>query len=171
MLAELSCAAQSYVLAARQSTRAVVAFVVAAFVAFYLNYIPIHLATATHLNDLFAAVAHTVFDDHDHGDAEHDTDHHIPHPASDHALTIATQAQTSLPSVIVLVYPGGNLNLHLEPDPLPLLQCSSAFDRRQSPPTCPASRSASRLIPSAFTRARRCGVPTFVACLTDQRAI
>jgi hypothetical protein len=78
---------------------------VAAFVALYLNYIPIHLATATHLSDLFAAVAHTVFDDHDHdhGDAEHDTDHHIPHPASDHALTIATQTQTSLPSPIVVV--------------------------------------------------------------------
>lgn len=107
---------------------------VAAFVAFYLNYIPVHLATATHLNDLFTAVAHTVFDDHDHDDAEHDTDHHIPHPASDHALTITTQAQTSLPSVIVVCVLAETSIFISEPDPLP---SPPVFERIRPPGESP----------------------------------
>ena len=73
-----------------------VRLLVAAFVGFHLNYVPVHLATATHLNDLFATGAHIVQEDHGHTDARHDTNGHVPHPSSDHELSITVQAHSPL---------------------------------------------------------------------------
>jgi hypothetical protein len=58
--------------------------------AFYVNFIPIHLAVETHLEDSMASVADADLqhDDHDDGDHHHDSDHHTPHRASDHAVTL-----------------------------------------------------------------------------------
>ena len=77
---------------------------VAAFVAFYLNYIPIHLSTAGHLNDLLASVG--AFNDHEHANEEHhnDADHHTPHPASDHALILTAQTHAPDPFALAVLY-------------------------------------------------------------------
>jgi hypothetical protein len=84
-----------------------VRLVVTALVAFYVNYVPIHLVTATHLDDLLASVAEIAFHHHDHDEGEHhgDADHHIPHPASDHNLnfTAQTQASKTAPLAILCV--------------------------------------------------------------------
>jgi len=78
---------------------------VAGLFAFYLNYVPVHLATATHLGGWFDSMADLVFhhdghDGHDHGD--HDADHHDPHPASDHTLNLT--AQTHAPVAALAVF-------------------------------------------------------------------
>ena len=72
---------------------------VASFFAFYLNYVPIHLASVAHLNALFVSVA--VIHDDDHADGgHHDDADHVPHPASDHTLNVAPQ--THAPGAVAL---------------------------------------------------------------------
>jgi hypothetical protein len=68
---------------------------IAAVVAFQLNYIPLHLATAGHLDELLAGVVHSWSQPHGH---DHDDEHdqHVPHPASDHELNLATRTTASL---------------------------------------------------------------------------
>lgn len=77
---------------------------IAALFAFYLNYIPLHLATATHLNGLLESVAEAVSHHDGHDDADHhdDNDHHTPHPSSDHTLNLLAQSQTPV-SVLAVV--------------------------------------------------------------------
>jgi hypothetical protein len=75
---------------------------VAAFVAFYLNYVPIHLATAAHLDGVLDSLAELVFHHHDHHAEHHDSDEHVPHPASDHALTLTAQTPSPV-SVLAVV--------------------------------------------------------------------
>ena len=64
--------------------------------AFYLNYVPIHLATTRH-QDGFMELAASALSHHDgHDDVDHHDDdhHHTPHPASDHRLTLTAQTQS-----------------------------------------------------------------------------
>ena len=77
---------------------------IAALFAFHLNYIPLHLATAAHLDSLIESVTEVVFhhEGHDDADHHHDSDHHTPHPASDHTLNLT--AQTQLPSVAIAFF-------------------------------------------------------------------
>lgn len=77
---------------------------IAALFGFYLNYIPFHLATATHLDNLLESVAEMVshHDGHDDADHHNDNDHHTPHPASDHTLTLTAQTQSPV-SVLAVV--------------------------------------------------------------------
>jgi hypothetical protein len=72
---------------------------------FYINYVPVHLATATHLDDLLASVAEIAFhhDGHDEGE-HHDTDHHVPHPTSDHNLSFTTQTQAPPKALALAVF-------------------------------------------------------------------
>jgi hypothetical protein len=71
--------------------------------AFYANYIPAHLATAAHLDDLVGAVLHSVLHPHhhDHGPSGQQNDNHDPHPALDHSLAIA--ARNRAPAAVVPV--------------------------------------------------------------------
>jgi hypothetical protein len=73
---------------------------------FYVNYVPIHLATATHLDDLLASVAEVAFHHDGHDEAEHDghTDHHVPHPGSDHNLNLAAQTQAPNAAALAVLY-------------------------------------------------------------------
>lgn len=70
---------------------------VAAAVAFYLVYTPIHLATEQHCGSGLAALVHEVLYHHRHGDARHggspDRDDHRPHPAVEHDVGLATRTQ------------------------------------------------------------------------------
>lgn len=79
---------------------------VAVLFAFYVNYVPAHLATAVHLDDAFAWVVDSVFHPHDHADnhSEDPCDNHTPHPASDHATVFASQSQPSSLSVLPMVF-------------------------------------------------------------------
>ena len=72
---------------------------IAAFFGFYLNYVPIHLASVAHLNALFVSVAVIHGDDHADGEHHNDADH-VPHPASDHTLNLTPQ--THAPGVVAL---------------------------------------------------------------------
>jgi hypothetical protein len=56
---------------------------VAGVFAFYLNYVPIHLATAAHLDGVLESLAELVFHGDDHHAEHHDSDEHVPHPATD----------------------------------------------------------------------------------------
>ncbi|MBL9171338.1 MAG: hypothetical protein JNN07_26635 [Verrucomicrobiales bacterium] len=77
---------------------------IAALFAFYLHYIPLHLATAAHLDGFLESVAHAVSHQDGHDDADHhdDNDHHTPHPSSDHTLTLTAQTQSPV-SVLAVV--------------------------------------------------------------------
>ncbi len=77
---------------------------IAALFAFYLNFVPIHLATAAHLDGLLESVAELVFhhDGHDDADHSHDGSQHVPHQASDHTLTLTAQTQSPV-SVLAVV--------------------------------------------------------------------
>jgi hypothetical protein len=92
--------------------------------AFYINFIPIHLAAETHLNDSVASVADADLhhdehnDDHDHH--HHDSDHHTPHRASDHTLTLTTTAKAPTASALALLFlPAITSVLASEPQPQP----------------------------------------------------
>jgi hypothetical protein len=63
--------------------------------AFYVNYIPIHLAAETHLEEALATVVadHHHHEGHADGDHHDDSDHHIPHQAADHLLTLAASTK------------------------------------------------------------------------------
>lgn len=100
---------------------------VTALFAFYVNYVPIHLATATHLNDLFASVAEIAFhhDGHDESEHHHDTDH-VPHPASDHNLKLAAQTQApnalAFPVVFVVTETLVLIEVPKQMRPIPVLE-------------------------------------------------
>ena len=70
-----------------------VRLVAAGVFGFYLNYVPIHLATAAHLDGVLESLAELVFHHDDHHADHHDSDGHNPHPASDHTLTLTAQTQ------------------------------------------------------------------------------
>jgi hypothetical protein len=79
-------------------------FVTALFTA-YIGYVPIHLATETHL---LAVVTQGSLLADDHGgpeDADHDdSDHHTPHPASDHTLNLTTQTEAPGAAALQVVF-------------------------------------------------------------------
>lgn len=79
-----------------------VRLVVAGVFAFYLNYVPIHLATAAHLDGVLDSLAELVFHHDGHPEADHDGGDHDPHPASDHTLTLTAQTQAPV-SVLAVV--------------------------------------------------------------------
>lgn len=68
-----------------------VRLLVAGMFAFYLNYVPIHLATAAHPDGVLESLAELVFQHDDHHAEHHDSGEHVPHPASDHTLTLTAQ--------------------------------------------------------------------------------
>ena len=96
--------------------------------AFYVNFIPIHLATKTHLDDALASVAHAVCDHdaHDDDDPAHsDTDHHVPHPASDHTLNLTTETPSFSVDCVTFFLPADTLVLICQPElrpPLPVFE-------------------------------------------------
>lgn len=120
---------------------------VAVLFAFYVNYIPAHLATAIHLNDAFAWVVDSVFHPHDHEDdhSEEPSDHHTPHPASDHALVFASQSQPSSPSVLPMVFPLVDVALSL--DRQVLLPAHPIVERIKPPGESPPEPSQPRAPP------------------------
>ena len=105
--------------------------------AFYVSFIPIHLATETHLDDSLASVAAADLhhDGHDEGDHHHDNDHHAPHSASDHSLTLTASAKA--PSVSALAdffLPAIASVLISEPEPQPPVP---VFERIRPPGESP----------------------------------
>lgn len=72
--------------------------------AFYLNYVPIHLAKAAHLDGVLESLAELVFLHDDHHAEHHDSDEHVPHPASDHTLTLTTQTPAHHGPVALTVF-------------------------------------------------------------------
>ena len=80
---------------ASKPSRAAIALVARGFLAllftFYVNYIPFHLLSERHLDNIALSPAQlaTVHSD-DHDDADHDghDGHHKPHPSSEHTLQI-----------------------------------------------------------------------------------
>lgn len=70
-----------------------VRLLVAGVFAFHLNYVPIHLASAAHLDGVLESLAELVFHHDDHHAEHHHSDEHVPHPASDHTLTLTAQTQ------------------------------------------------------------------------------
>ena len=100
--------------------------------AFYVNYIPAHLATATHLDDAVAAVLDSVLHLHDHADVPSDKsdDGHTSHPASDHVLTFAAQSQTPA-TVLLMVFVPTETSLQLH---TPEAEWSNPIIERIKPP-------------------------------------
>jgi hypothetical protein len=105
--------------------------------AFYVNFIPIHLAAETHLDD---AVASVVDADHHH-DGDHDADHHdgndhhTPHRASDHTLTITASAKAPSASALAVFFlPAITSVLVSEPEPQPPVP---VFERVRPPGESP----------------------------------
>lgn len=109
-------------------------FVVGVF-AFYLNYIPIHLATAAHLDDMLESVAELVFHHNDHHPEHHDSDHHIPHSSADHALTVSAQGQAQKANVLVAFLLPADVLLALRHPPASPLQ--PIFERIRPPGESP----------------------------------
>ena len=111
---------------------------VAGVFAFYLNYVPIHLAMSAHLDDVLESVAELVF--HHHHPHQHhpeptDSDQHVPHPASDHTLTLTaqTQAQGTVAPVVCLL-PTEVFAALIEPPSSPL---PPIFERIRPPGVSP----------------------------------
>jgi hypothetical protein len=105
--------------------------------AFYVNYIPAHLAAETHLDDAMASVADADLhhDDHADGDHHHDSNHHTPHRASDHTLTLTTAAKApSAPAIALLFLPTIASVLVSEPEPQPPIP---VFERIRPPGESP----------------------------------
>jgi hypothetical protein len=106
--------------------------------AFCVNYIPIHLASETHLDHWHAAVADTALHHDGHDDADHhdDSDHHTPHRASDHALTLTASAKAPTASAFIVVYlPAVASVLIYEPEPPPPIPlCERSRPPGESPP-------------------------------------
>jgi len=110
---------------------------VAALFTFYINYVPIHLATATHLNDLLVSVAEAALHHHGHDEADHHSNEnqHSPHPASDHTLTLAASAKApGAPIVAVFFLPAVASVLISEPEPQPPIP---VFERSRPPGESP----------------------------------
>ncbi len=104
---------------ASKPSRAAIALVARGFLAllftFYVNYIPFHLLSERHLDNIAFSPAQsaTVHSD-DHDDADHDghdghDGHHKPHPSSEHTLQILPKSASVavciafLPAVTVIV--------------------------------------------------------------------
>lgn len=122
---------------------------VALLFAFYVNYIPAHLAAETHLDDSVALVADADLhhDDHDDGDHHHDNDHHTPHRASDHTLTLTTAAKApSAPALDVFFLPALTSVLISEPEPQPPIP---VFERVRPPGETPPNPLQPRAPPLA----------------------
>ena len=105
---------------------------VAGMFAFYLNFVPIHLATATHLDSFLESVAEVVSHHDGHDDANHhdDNDHHTPHPVSDHALNLVAQTQSPV-SVVAFVCVLADTSILIElPQPQPPIP---VFERIRPP--------------------------------------
>lgn len=105
--------------------------------AFYVNYIPAHLAAETHLADSMASVADADrnLHDHDDGDHHHGNDHHTPHQASDHTLPLTTAAKApSAPALAVFFLPAITSILVSEPEPQPPVP---VFERVRPPGESP----------------------------------
>jgi hypothetical protein len=82
---------------------------------FYVNYVPVHLATAIHLDDAVAAILGSVLHPHEHAEdpSEEQDDDHASHPFSDHALTFAVQKQTPVVAPLtVCLHSETSLHLH-----------------------------------------------------------
>jgi ABC-type nickel/cobalt efflux system permease component RcnA len=108
--------------------------------AFYVNFIPVHLAFETHFDDSVASVADTDLhhDDHDDGDHHHDSDHHTPHRASDHTLTLAAAAKApSVPALSVFFLPALASVLISEPEPQPPIPIFERIRPPGEPPPDP----------------------------------
>jgi hypothetical protein len=103
---------------------------VALLFAFYVNYIPAHLAAETHLDDSAASVADVGqhHDGPDDGAHHQDGDHHTPHRASDHTLTLTTATKAPGASALVTFFlPVVSAVLVPEPEsqaPIPVFECS-----------------------------------------------
>lgn len=102
--------------------------------AFYLNYVPIHLATAAHLDGVLESLAELVSHHDDHHAEHHDSDEHGPHPASDHTLTLTAQTQVNgAVALPVFILPDTVVALpRLASSPLPLV-----FERLRPPGESP----------------------------------
>lgn len=104
-----------------------VRLVVAGVFAFYLNYVPVHLATATHLDGFLESVAHALSHHDGHDDADHhDDNNHTPHPSSDHTLTLTAQTQSPV-SVLAVVCVLADASILIEMPqpqrPIPVFEC------------------------------------------------
>ena len=105
--------------------------------AFYVSFIPIHLATETHLDDALASVTDEALhhDGHDDGDHHDDSDHHDPHSASDHTLTLTASAKAPSASVLAVFFlPAITSVLVGEPEPQPPIP---VFERIRPPGESP----------------------------------
>jgi len=98
---------------------------VAILFAFHLNYVPVHLATDLHVSKLFSSLTHLVVHGHHHGGKETEENHHVPHPASDHALELAVRNPSPSDHLDVFLLPVDmtpQLFEHSPTAPLPLLE-------------------------------------------------
>ena len=104
---------------------------------FYVGFIPVHLATETHLGDLPASVddADLHHDGHDDGDHDADSGHHTPHRASDHTLILtAPEKSPNVPALAVLFLPALVSVFVNEPEPQPK---APVFERIRLPGESP----------------------------------
>lgn len=86
----------------------------------YVNYVPAHLATATHLNDAVATVLESDCHHHDHGHSDvpapKSDDGHPHHPASEHELTLAVQSETPVVALLMVLASSETSPQLLEPE-------------------------------------------------------
>jgi hypothetical protein len=112
--------------------------IVTAAVAFYLGYIPVHLATERHLEDELGSLAHELVHQDAHGDADHsdhsDSDNHKPHPASQHELSLTARTQSPSVPLPVFLLPVESAVLICLPEPQPPLP---VFERIRPPGESP----------------------------------
>lgn len=94
---------------------------VAILFAFHLSYVPVHLATETHVSELLDSFTHLVFHGHHHGGKETEENHHLPHPASDHALDLAVRIDFAADVVPVFLPPADAFVPVCESSPTPEL--------------------------------------------------
>ena len=105
--------------------------------AFYVSFIPIHLATETHLDDSLGSVGDAALHHDGHDDADHDADadHHTPHRASDHTLTLTASAKApNVSALAVLFLPAATSILVSQPEPQPPIP---VFERIRPPGESP----------------------------------
>lgn len=89
--------------------------------AFHLNYAPVHLATDLHVSELLASLTHLAIHEHHHGGEETEGNHHVPHPASDHALDLAVRNQSASGHLDVFLLPADPTTQLCECAPTPQL--------------------------------------------------
>ncbi len=75
--------------------------VTAAVFAFYVNYLPFHLLTEPHSHD---AAQDEMVESHDHHDPDHNghSEHHVPHPSSEHAFEMLRKFESPAICLIFL---------------------------------------------------------------------